>query len=221
MTVEPTGRTRRQEQLLPLVSKYFLSDSPLPYADPQAWDGVAKSDEPDVHSWRAIAISSIPHHVVDAMLKHYCETYRPQYPSIGENDLYRARDRVYDSPELVGYEAFVIYITLAISSNTLIFIDEKRAATTTYGLWTTAIVHLEQVGLTSSWDRLQALQLLTHYGFLNPQHVNVSRCAAAASRLALQFGLHEELPVATQMKLDSAILNNRRRMFWNAYGLDA
>ncbi|EXJ75641.1 uncharacterized protein A1O5_00148 [Cladophialophora psammophila CBS 110553] len=220
VTVEPTGRPRKQEQLLPLVSSYFLSDSPLPYLNRQARDAT-KGAEPQVQSWRAMAISSIPRHVVDAMLKHYCETYRPQYPSIGEEDLYRARDKVYESSQLVGYDAFVIYITLAISSNTLMHIDEKRAATTTDGLWATAVVHLEQVGATSSWERLQALQLLTHYGFLNPQHVNVSHCAAAASRLALHLGLHEELPISTQVKLEPAILNTRRRMFWNAYGIDA
>jgi len=155
------------------------------------------------------------------MLQHYCKTYRPQYPSIDETDLYKARDSLYESPDLVGYDAFVVYITLAISSNTLAHNDEKRAAATTSGLWVTAVRHLEQFGTTSSWERLQALQLLTHYGFLNPQHVNVSHCAAAASRLALQFGLHEELPVSTQAKLNPAILDTRRRMFWNAYGIDA
>ncbi|KIW79395.1 hypothetical protein Z517_06007 [Fonsecaea pedrosoi CBS 271.37] len=217
---EPTGRTRKQEPLLPLTSTYFLSDAPLPQFNHQAWDESENVESTD-QSWRPMAISSIPVHVIDAMLKHYCQTYLPQYPSIAEADLYRARDRVYESPELSGYDAFVICITLAISSNTLSYIDEKRAASTTYGLWATAVVHLEQVGLTASWERLQALQLLTHYGFLNPQHVNVSHCASAASRMAFQFGLHEELPTPRQMKLSSAVLNTRRRMFWNAYGIDA
>ncbi len=216
----PSGRTRKQDQLLPLDSKYFLSDSPVPHLNSQAWGGTEHA-EPQSQSGRAMAISSIPRHVVDAMLNHYCETYRPQYPSIGEEDLYKARDRVYESPQLVGYHPFVVYITLAISSNTLIHIDEERAATITHGLWVTAVGHLEQVGITGSWERLQALQLLTHYGFLNPQHVNVGHCAAAASRLSLQLGLHQELPVTRQMKLDPAILNARRRLFWNSYGIHA
>lgn len=226
-TVDPTPRIRKQEELLCLASKYFLSDSPVP-----RFDGLLSEDDSDdagtrtgetqtEQSWRAVSISSIPRHVVDAMLKHYCGTYRPQYPSIEEADLYRSRDQVYQNPHLVGYDSFVVCITLAISSNTLMYIDEKRAAMTTYGLWTTAISHLEQVGTTSSWERLQALQLLTHYGFLNPQHVSVSHCAAAASRLALQFGLHEELPIQSRSKVDASILNTRRRMFWNAYGIDA
>ncbi|KIW38894.1 uncharacterized protein PV06_08719 [Exophiala oligosperma] len=219
-TAGPTGRSRRPESLLPLDSEYFLSDSPVPPFKGHALDGM-KPAEPAVTTPRPVEISSIPRHVVDALLKHYCETYRPQYPSIGEEDLYRARDRVYEGPQLIGYEPFVVCITLAISSNTLVHIDEQRAAITTYGLWATAVGHLQQVGTTNSWERLQALQLLTHYGFLNPQHVSVSHCAAAASRLALQLGLHEELPISMQAELSSEILNTRRRMFWNALNIDA
>ena len=217
---EPTGRAPKPEQLLPLVSKFFLSDSPSPpfYARDRE---SSKHGESLPQSWRAINFSSIPRHVVDAMLQHYCKTYRPQYPSIDEIDLYSARDQLYANPHLVGYDVFVVYIALAISSNTLAHSDEKRAAATTYGLWTTAVGHLERFETISSWQRLQALQLLTHYGFLNPQNVNVSHCAAAASRLALQFGLHEELSASDQAKLNPAILNTRRRLFWNAYSIDA
>lgn len=220
VAAELTGRSPKQEQLLPLVSKYFLSESPVPPLNSKAWDG-SKIPEPPTQSERAINISSIPRNVVDAMLNHYCETYRPQYPSIGEEDLYRARDRVYEDTQLVGYDAFVVYITLAISSNTLMHVDEERATTTTLGLWKTAVDHLNQVGLTPSWERCQALQLLTHMGFLAPALANVSHCAAAASRLAFQLGLHEELPTHKQVGYDPATLNARRRMMWNAYGIDA
>lgn len=218
----PIGRRDDTEQLLPLVDKFFLSDSPLPPFFNYDQHNRAHSTN-ESQSWLSsmINISSIPYHVVEAMLQHYCKIYRPQYPSIDEADLYAARDRLYASTDLVGYDAFVVYITLAISSNTLAHHNEKRAAATTYGLWTTAIIHLEQLPPSNSWERLQALQLLTHYGFLNPQHVNVSHCAAAATRLALHLGLQEELPLSDQMKLDPATLNTRRRMFWNAYGIDA
>jgi hypothetical protein len=105
--------------------------------------------------------------------------------------------------------------------NTLMHRDEKRAMTAKYGFWATAVVHLEQVGLASSWERLQALQLISHYSFLNPKDVECSRCAAAATRLCLQLGLHHELPAAVQVKLDAAVLNRRRRLFWNSYRIDS
>ncbi|KAG9778289.1 hypothetical protein KCU88_g4292, partial [Aureobasidium melanogenum] len=171
VTVEPRGYSHKQDSLDPLTSNYFLSDSPLPKLNLEPWDG-NKSEGGQPQSAPPKAISSIPRHVVDAMLKHYCETYHPQYPSIGEADLYRARDEVYQNPQVGEFDIFVIAITVAISSNTLMHVDEKRAATTTSGLWATAVSHLNEIGMTSSWDRLQALQLLTHYGFLNPQDVN-------------------------------------------------
>ncbi|KAL2400736.1 hypothetical protein ABEF92_004989 [Exophiala dermatitidis] len=220
VTVEPRGYSHKQDSLDPLTSNYFLSDSPLPKLNLEPWDG-NKSEGGQPQSAPPKAISSIPRHVVDAMLKHYCETYHPQYPSIGEADLYRARDEVYQNPQVGEFDIFVIAITVAISSNTLMHVDEKRAATTTSGLWATAVSHLNEIGMTSSWDRLQALQLLTHYGFLNPQDVNVSHCAAAATRLAFHLGLHREVPPLTQTKVDTSILNTRRRMFWNAYAIDA
>jgi hypothetical protein len=219
---ESTSHPQRQESLLlPLTSKYFLADSPLPPLNMTSCDDDLDTAEPPSPSSPVMTNSSIPRHVVDAMLKHYCETYRPQYPSIGEHDLYRARDKVYQSPQLGAFDAFVLNITLAISFNTLMHIDEKRTATTASGLWAAAVAHLSEVGLTSSWERLQALQLLTHYGFLNPKDVHVGHCAAAASRLAFQLGLHRELPPSSQMKLDATTLNTRRRMFWNAYAIDA
>lgn len=105
--------------------------------------------------------------------------------------------------------------------NTLTYRDEKRALTATYGFWATAVVHLDGVGLTSSWERLEALQLLAHYGFLNPRDVDCSKCAATATRLCLQLGLHQELPAPTQVKLETRTLNTRRRLFWNSYRIDS
>ncbi len=219
---ESTSHPQRQESpLLPLTSKYFLADSPLPPLNMTSWDDDLVAAEPQSPSSPVMMNSSIPRHVIDAMLKHYCATYRPQYPSIGEQDLYCARDKIYQNPQLGGFDAFVLDITLAISFNTLMHIDEKRTATTASGLWAAAVAHLSEVGLTSSWERLQALQLLTHYGFLNPKDVHVGHCAAAASRLAFQLGLHRELPPLSQMELDATALNTRRRMFWNAYAIDA
>ena len=99
--------------------------------------------------------------------------------------------------------------------------DEKRASTATYGFWATAVAHLERVGSADPWERLQALQLLAHYAFLNPQDVDCSKCTAAAFRLCLQLGLHHELPPDTKTKLDGKTLNHRRRLFWNSYGVDS
>lgn len=97
-------------------------------------------------------------------------------------------------------------------TNTLRSRDEKRALAAAYGFWTTAVAHLGQVGSANSWERLQALQLLAHYAFLNPKDVDCSKCTAAATRLCLQLGLHLELPATERIKLDNATLETRRRL---------
>lgn len=98
--------------------------------------------------------------------------------------------------------------------------DEVRATTAACGFWATAVAHLGQVDLANAWERLQALQLLTHYGFLNPKDVDIGRCAAAASRLCFQLGLHQELPHSAKIKLDSSTLNTGRRLLWHSYSMD-
>ena len=99
--------------------------------------------------------------------------------------------------------------------------DARRATIATHGFWATAAAHLSGVGLANSWERLQALQLLTHYAFLNPQDVNCSRCAAAATRLCFRLGLHRELPTFEQLKLDTTTLNTRKTLLWNTYSIDS
>lgn len=99
--------------------------------------------------------------------------------------------------------------------------DPKRATTASREFWAAAILHLDQVGMENSWERLQALQLLTHYGFMDPGYVDCSKCAEAATRLCLQLGLHHELPVSFPLSSDTTTLNNRRRLFWNSYSIDS
>lgn len=99
--------------------------------------------------------------------------------------------------------------------------DEKQATTATNGFWAAGQNYLNQIGVENQWERLQALQLLSHYGFLTPKDVDCERCAAAATRLCLQLGLHHELPIADQIKQGITTVNIRRRLFWNTYSIDS
>lgn len=103
---------------------------------------------------------------------------------------------------------------------TLMYTDERRATSASYGFWTTAVDALGQAGPFDPWERLQALQLLTHYAFTNPKHANCSKSAAAATRLCLQLGLQHALPSSVQDGLDPELLRNRKRLFWNSYNID-
>ncbi|KAJ5812669.1 hypothetical protein N7474_008970 [Penicillium riverlandense] len=217
--LEPGGRSRMQENLLPLTSTFFLSGSPVPYLSSQTWDET-KDTKATKFPLSTSTLSSISRPIVDILLKHYCEIYLPQYPAVEESDLYKACDRVYNNLQPSGFDIFCVHITLAISMTTLMHRDEKRAMIAIHGFWTMAVAHLDQVGLANLWERLQALQLLAHYAFLNPKNVDCSNCAAAATRLSLQLGLHHESSAPAQMKLDTTTLNTRRRLFWNSYAID-
>ena len=99
--------------------------------------------------------------------------------------------------------------------------DERRATATTRKFWQTAKQQLENIGVTNFWERLQALQLLAHYGFLNPKDVDGARCSAAATRLSLELGLQHELRATQELKLSRTALNHRRRLFWHSYSIDS
>lgn len=114
----PQGLTRKQEILPPLTSTFFLSGSPTPYLAEWAHEyGI--SDQEEDSSSSQIKLSSVPHHVVNTMLKHYCEIYRPLYPAVEEADLFQASDRVYNNSSPSPFDIFCVHITLAISVRTL------------------------------------------------------------------------------------------------------
>jgi hypothetical protein len=98
--------------------------------------------------------------------------------------------------------------------------DEVRAIAREKDLWATEIEHLQYSGSMNSWQRLQVLQLLVHYSYINPTLVNGNNCASAATRLCVQFGLHRELPASEQAKYNSSVLETRCRLFWHSYSID-
>ncbi len=111
-------------------------------------------------------------------------------------------------------------LLISMQMQTLMYRDEKRASAASYGFWATAVDVLGQAGTINPWDRLQALQLLTHYAFMNPRHVDCSKCAAAATRLCLQLGLQLEVPHSAQNEPSLETQATRQRLFWNSYNID-
>ncbi len=73
--------TAKEESLLSLTSPTFLSQSPLPPINNAADIPLGRIESPP----KSITISSIPRHVIDIMLKNYCDIYRPQYPCLEES----------------------------------------------------------------------------------------------------------------------------------------
>jgi hypothetical protein len=121
-SLEPQGGSNKRESVLSLTSTYFISSSPSPWLNSQAWDATKARKAPDSLPG-AITISTIPRNVVNLMLRHYCEIYRPLYPAIKESDLYKACDKVYDNTQPSDFDKFCVHITLAISVRAALISD--------------------------------------------------------------------------------------------------
>ncbi|KAF4311265.1 positive regulator of purine utilization [Botryosphaeria dothidea] len=204
--------------LVSLNSPVFLCQSPLP-ALPV--DGDAQPPHPP--NTRCSTISLIPRHVIDIMLKNYTEIYLPQAPYIEESSLHASCEKVFahDGAAASHFDIFLVAIALAVSATTLIRHDEERATAAAEEFWNTAKGQLVYISDEQPWQRLRALLMLTHYGFVNPQAVNVMNTIGAALRLAVQLGLHQEPPPPEQAKLCWPTLDIRRKLFWAIYSVDA
>lgn len=115
--IEPGGVSHKDGGLLSLATPFFLSPSPVPYLSSQSWSNSSTDKEKEAQT-NPISISSIPRHVADAMLKHYYEIYRPQYPAIEESDLYESCEKVYNKQTPSDFDTFCVHISLAISVRT-------------------------------------------------------------------------------------------------------
>ncbi|GME31786.1 Fungal specific transcription factor [Neofusicoccum parvum] len=204
--------------LVALNSPVYLAQSPLPALP--VGDSYA---EPAPENTRCSTISLIPRHVIDIMLKNYTEIYLPQAPYIEESSLHASCEKVFaqDGGAASHFDIFMVAIALAISATTLIRHDEERATAAAEEFWNTAKSQLVYINDEQPWQRLRALLLLTHYGFVNPRAVDVVGTIGAALRLAVQLGLHQELPTHEQAKLDWPTLDIRRKLFWAIYSVDA
>lgn len=103
--------------VLSLASPIFISQSPLP---------IFASTSPDRSPSTCIAsptrnptLSSIPRHVIDIMLKNYCQIYLSQYPAIDEASLYESCDRIYADADPSSFDIFSVAISLAISVSSI------------------------------------------------------------------------------------------------------
>ncbi|OJD29633.1 positive regulator of purine utilization [Diplodia corticola] len=204
--------------LVSLHSPLFLSQSPSPPVCVAADPAPSRPE-----NTRCSTIALIPRHVIDIMLKNYTDIYLPQAPYIEETQLHASCERVFaqDGATASHFDIFLVAICLAVSATTLIRHDEGRATAAAEEFWNTAKGHLVYINDEQPWQRLRALLMLTHYGFVNPRAVNLVNTIGAALRLAVHLGLHQELPAQEQAKLDWSTIDIRRKLFWAIYSVDA
>ncbi|KAK8227048.1 hypothetical protein IWZ00DRAFT_366505 [Phyllosticta capitalensis] len=205
--------------LLSFASPIYLSQSPLPPLPSTSVQDDGST--PAIVATRCSTISLIPRHVIDIMLKNYTENYLPQSPYIDASQLYASTEKLFAKGNETPFDVFVVAIALAISATTLIRHDEERATSSALEFWNTAKAQLPYITDGPPLQRLRVLLLLTHYGFVNPCVVDVWRTAGAATRLAVQLQLHQELSPCESDKTDFETVDTRRKLFWATYNLDA
>jgi hypothetical protein len=95
-----------------LLSQTYLMQSPLP-----PFIGEKPSPAPAHASvrLRSSNIAFIPRHVIDIMLKNYCEIYLTQYPTVEEPALYESCNKIYLGVEPSHFDFFSVAMVLAIS----------------------------------------------------------------------------------------------------------
>ncbi|KKY13223.1 putative fungal specific transcription factor domain containing protein [Diplodia seriata] len=163
--------------LVSLHSPVFLSQSPAP-----PLHAVAESPLSRPENTRCSTIALIPRHVIDIMLKNYTDIYLPQAPYIEESQLRASCEMVFaqNGATASHFDIFLVAICLAVSATTLIRHDEGRATAAAEEFWNTAKSHLVYINDEQPWQRLRALLMLTHYGFVNPRAVNLVNTIAPA-----------------------------------------
>lgn len=175
-----------------------------------------------------IDIKSIPDVSIWRMIRNYTEIHLPQYPCIQESmleDIAR-RARMNDGlgmgvadtsePGLGHFEYFVLYITLAISANTLTWKAEDQARAASESFFYSALTHLQLLGDHSEISSLQISLLLAHYAHMCPERVDNWTCISDAVRIMLNLALYKMPPDS----LDAHQRHLRSTLFWVTYGME-
>ncbi|KAL9613412.1 MAG: hypothetical protein Q9167_002060 [Letrouitia subvulpina] len=151
------------------------------------------------------------------MVQYYIDHYLALYPFISESKIFSSLEalRMGHGDAVDHWTAFlVLAVTLASKSSSQNGSKYKEAIT----YLVTALRYAEIVLLPGSIQAVQMLLLLVQYSLVDPHHFEVWYLIGAAARIAVDLGLHQDLPQTVQ--LESSQLDLRRRVYYSVYALD-
>ena len=179
-----------------------------------------------------INLNSIPEASIMRMIRNYTEIHLPQYPCIQESmleDIVRQTrtDEMGDTSSLLlhgvpadsglgHFEYFVLFITLGISANTLIWKAEDQARAASESFFNSAMKHLQLLGDHSEINSLQISLLLAHYAHMCPERVDNWTCISDVVRIVLNLALYKAPPES----LNADQRHLRMTLFWVTYGME-
>ncbi|KIW63093.1 hypothetical protein PV04_09970 [Phialophora macrospora] len=194
------------------------SSLPLPLSQ-RAWHR-RRDDLGDVDTYNGTDLSHVPKAAAQFMFDNYIDVHEAQYPCLNEEDLNKSFEICMDrASKASSYDLFTIYMVLAISSNTLIWKNERNAVAASAWFFRRAKDQLLLPATVGTERRqLEVALLLTKYSFVNPTACDPWYCIGDAVRLCIHLGLHEE--PSRPSTLNPRELDARRKLFWTTCGLE-
>lgn len=199
---------------------FHLQQSSLPLPFPPQTRYLSRDEVGGRTFPKAIDLTELPRTGADIMLKHYTGTLLWRHPCVSEQELLQSYVKCFDTPNKASsFDAFMVYMALAISAATLTWKSQQQALSASAGFFAKA---REMLALPTTHDtgirRIQVACLLTNYSFTDPTAVDAWYCIGDASRRCISLGLHKE--PAPELGLSAEELETRRRLFWTVCGLE-
>jgi hypothetical protein len=161
-----------------------------------------------------------PRHAAMGLIQHYINHVQIFLPILDEASFYPSVDNVYHSDQRMAapFDHWIVRLVLAIATAA----QSQQRGDTHYsdavGHICAAIGYAEEVLHPGSIGSIQAMLLLVLYAMLDPNHFDSWTLVGAASRAAIDLGMHQD--PAKSANTPRAKLELRRRVFYCIYALD-
>lgn len=196
---------------LPYYRVFFLS-AELPF--PLGFQKQRQVNMPRSHD--GASLTQLPEEVADKLMAVYVDRILPQYPLFLKHEMcdmfqrFKAPGRLLVTPD----EQFTVSMILAIAVLSSRAKEYQKLVSVAESLRRDAFSCLDfgRSVNKATMNTIQHLVLLAQYGSLLPSSTNLWQVCGDAMRIALELGLHQEVPAESGM--DEADTLSRKRIFW-------
>jgi hypothetical protein len=162
------------------------------------------------------------------LTKVYFEFANNSSPLLHEPTFRQKLDRLYEGSGLSNAPTaptnesrltkFFVFMVFAVALLTMRLNDPSRVPASLCDRYhKTALKALQDTGLRSDIEGVQALLLMAQYTYHHPNIYGVWKIIGMALQLSVELGLHQDPPPG---KLDFLTVDTMRRTFWVAYAMD-
>ncbi|VUC35055.1 unnamed protein product [Clonostachys rosea] len=194
-------------------------------------NAVVKEPSPDLMSGLDTSQASLPtRDAARNITNAYFQWARLGMPLLHEPTFLLKLELLYSMPAEVDFRSshtshesrmavFLVYEVFAVALMVMQKQDPSKAPTFMADRYhRTALSALDEAGLPTDVEGVQALLLVAQYSYHHPTAWAVWKTIGAALRLAVELGLHQDAELSEDM--DALKLDTMRRVFWVAYSMD-